>query len=107
MLRSLRGTFRVLGALMFGTRIALCLVVLAAGGMRQANATPLDDAAERYRPYMIEGIGSALAGPRGLGEGGGPRGLSGGEEARLPGPAGGGALEGFTPRLVSGPRAPD
>lgn len=46
--------------------VVLCLVAFAiANGVGQASATPLDDAAERYRPYMIEGIGSALAGIKG------------------------------------------
>jgi iron uptake system component EfeO len=50
-------------------RVALCLVSFASAiGLGQANATQLDDAAERYRPYMIEGIGSALAGARDLRE---------------------------------------
>ena len=46
-------------------RVALCLLLLVLG-LQQANAAKLDDAAERYRPYMIEGIGSALAGARDL-----------------------------------------
>jgi iron uptake system EfeUOB component EfeO/EfeM len=33
-----------------------------------AAAAPLDEAAERYRPYLIEGIGQALAGARTLRE---------------------------------------
>jgi iron uptake system component EfeO len=32
----------------------------------RANATPLDDAAERYRPYLIEDIGLAAAGTQRL-----------------------------------------
>jgi iron uptake system EfeUOB component EfeO/EfeM len=36
--------------------------------LRQAEAGGLDAAAERYRPYMIEGIGSALDGARDLRE---------------------------------------
>src|SRR5262245_10686788 len=46
-------------------RVALCLLLLVLG-LQQADAAKLDDAAERYRPYMIEGIGSALAGARDL-----------------------------------------
>jgi iron uptake system component EfeO len=50
-------------------RVAACLVLLALGtGMRVAAAAPLDEAAERYRPYLIEGIGQALAGARKLRE---------------------------------------
>ena len=45
--------------------ICLLSVVLGAG-VRSANAAPLDEAAERYRPYMTEGIGQALAGVREL-----------------------------------------
>jgi iron uptake system component EfeO len=46
-------------------RAALCLLLLMFG-LREADAVALDDAAERYRPYMMEGIGSALAGARDL-----------------------------------------
>ena len=45
--------------------ICLLSVMLAAGAGR-AKAAPLDEAAERYRPYVIEGIGQALAGARDL-----------------------------------------
>ncbi|MEH2483842.1 iron uptake system component EfeO [Nitrobacteraceae bacterium AZCC 2146] len=46
---------------------AMCLLsVVLVTGARSANATPLDEAAERYRPYMTEGIGQALAGARDL-----------------------------------------
>ena len=48
---------------MNGIWAAPCALLLAlTAGMSSANAAPLDDAAERYRPYAIEGIGSALAG---------------------------------------------
>ena len=54
---------------MSGKRVASSLVMLvSAAGLLQARAAPLDEAAERYRPYMIEGIGSALAGARDLRE---------------------------------------
>jgi iron uptake system component EfeO len=50
-------------------RVAACLVLLALEtGMRVAAAAPLDEAAERYRPYLVEGIGQALAGARNLRE---------------------------------------
>jgi iron uptake system component EfeO len=50
-------------------RVAACLALLALGtGMRVAAAAPIDEAAERYRPYLIEGIGQALAGARNLRE---------------------------------------
>jgi iron uptake system component EfeO len=46
---------------------AVCLVsVVLLGCARSVDAAPLDDAAERYRPYLIEGIGQALAGARDL-----------------------------------------
>src|ERR1700761_1228615 len=47
-------------------KLSLTLVVLTA--LRAAGATPLDAAAENYRPYMIEGIGQALSGARNLRE---------------------------------------
>jgi iron uptake system component EfeO len=54
---------------MIDMRGAACLALLVfAMSMRATAATPLDDAAERYRPYMIEGIGQALAGARDLRE---------------------------------------
>jgi iron uptake system EfeUOB component EfeO/EfeM len=101
MLRSLLGSFRVLGALMFGTRVVLCLVVLAmASGLRQSNATPLDDAAERYRPYMIEGIGSALTGARDLRECIVAKDLAGAKKAWLSARAGWERSEVFTAGFV-------
>ena len=50
---------------MTDVRSAACLALLVLGmGVRATIAAPLDDAAERYRPYMIEGIGQALAGAK-------------------------------------------
>jgi iron uptake system component EfeO len=46
--------------------VACLLSVVLATGTRSASAAPLDEAAERYRPYLIEGIGQALAGARDL-----------------------------------------
>src|SRR6266404_1223001 len=40
-------------------QLAMCMV-----GSGQGYATPLDEAAERYRPYMIESVGQALSGAR-------------------------------------------
>jgi iron uptake system component EfeO len=52
---------------MIDVRVAVCIALLAFGtGLRATIAAPLDDAAEKYRPYMIEGIGQALAGARDL-----------------------------------------
>src|SRR3984957_2417914 len=45
---------------------AAALLLMLTAGMTAAKATPLDDAAESYRPYMIEGIGQALTGARHL-----------------------------------------
>src|SRR5580692_5973560 len=54
---------------MMAGRVAACLALLALGfGICAASAASLDDAAENYRPYMIEGIGQALAGARVLRE---------------------------------------
>src|SRR5580692_8890835 len=54
---------------MIDLRVAACLALLVLGtGVRATMAAPLDDAAENYRPYMIEGIGQALAGARVLRE---------------------------------------
>ncbi len=50
-------------------RVAACLALLAAlAGVRAANAGALEEGAERYRPYLIEGVASALAGARALRE---------------------------------------
>jgi iron uptake system component EfeO len=59
---------------MIKMRVATGLALLVfSAGMRPSGGAPLDDAAERYRPYMIEGIGiegigDALAGARALRE---------------------------------------
>jgi iron uptake system component EfeO len=50
-----------------GWWLTLCLVALVAES-EQSHAGSLDDMAERYRPYMIEGIGQALGGARDLRE---------------------------------------
>src|SRR6202045_2898815 len=47
---------------------AAWILMLMLAGMPAAHAAPLDDAAERYRPYLIEGIGQALTGARHLRE---------------------------------------
>jgi iron uptake system component EfeO len=54
---------------MIDIRGAGCVALLVLWtGIRAIHATPLDEAAERYRPYMIEEIGDALAGARALRE---------------------------------------
>src|ERR1700744_2864760 len=52
-------------AMMIDVRIPVCLVLLVSG-LCTAHAAVLDEGAERYRPYMIEGIGQALTGARDL-----------------------------------------
>ncbi len=48
-------------------RVAACLALLATlADVRAANAGTLEEGAERYRPYLIEGVASALAGARAL-----------------------------------------
>src|SRR6201992_2667976 len=50
---------------MIDVKAIACLVLLMLGaGLRVAVAGPLDSAAEKYRPYMIEGIGQVLSGAR-------------------------------------------
>src|SRR5215475_3084587 len=82
-------------------RVALCLVVLAlADGLCRATAAPLDAAAERYRPYMIEGIGSALTGARDLRERVAAGDLTGAKDAWLSARAGWERSEVFTAGFV-------
>jgi iron uptake system component EfeO len=50
---------------MINTRAAACFALLMVlVGARPSDAGALDDAVERYRPYLTEGIGDALAGAR-------------------------------------------
>jgi len=44
----------------------LLAAVALAAGISELKASPLDETAERYRPYMIHDIGQALAGARTL-----------------------------------------
>jgi iron uptake system component EfeO len=49
--------------------LALCFLLVGfVAGSGRVYAASLDEAAERYRPYMIEGIGQALGGVRDLRE---------------------------------------
>jgi iron uptake system EfeUOB component EfeO/EfeM len=68
--------------------------------MSTASAAPLDDAAERYRPYAIEGIGSALAGARDLRERVAAKDLAGARKAWLSARAGWERSEVFTAGFV-------
>jgi iron uptake system component EfeO len=86
---------------MSGKRVASSLVMLvSAAGLLQARAAPLDEAAERYRPYMIEGIGSALAGARDLREQVAADDLAGARKAWLSARAGWERSEVFTAGFV-------
>src|SRR5271170_585677 len=85
---------------MIGKRVALSLLLLALAGIRVAAAAALDDAAERYRPYAIEGIGSALAGARNLRECAAAKDLAGARKAWLSARAGWERSEVFTTGFV-------
>src|ERR1700756_5350822 len=80
-------------------RAALCLILLMIG-LRQAEAGGLDEAAQRYRPYMLEGIGSALAGARDLRERVAAHDLAGAKKAWLSARAGWERSEVFTAGFV-------
>src|ERR1700733_903360 len=85
---------------MVGKRVALSLVLALAVGARVADAAELDDAAVRYRPYAIEGIGSALAGARDLRERAAAKDLAGAKKAWLSARAGWERSEVFTAGFV-------
>ena len=86
---------------MIGKRVALSLLLFAlAVGLRTADAAALDGAAERYRPYAIEGIGSALAGVRNLRERAAAKDLAGAKKAWLSARAGWERSEVFTAGFV-------
>jgi iron uptake system component EfeO len=80
-------------------RVALCSFLLVFGLVR-AEAATLDDAAQRYRPYVIEGIGSALAGARDLKARVGAHDLAGAKKAWLSARAGWERSEVFTAGFV-------
>ncbi|HEY6578713.1 MAG TPA: EfeM/EfeO family lipoprotein [Rhizomicrobium sp.] len=81
-------------------RLAMALVFASVGCARMANAAALDDAAERYRPYAVEGIGSALAGARDLRERVAAKDLAGAKKAWLSARAGWERSEVFTAGFV-------
>jgi len=86
---------------MIGGRVAACLALLALGfGMRAATAASLEDAAGSYRPYLIEGIGEALAGARDLRERAAAKDLSGAKKAWISARAGWERSEVFTAGFV-------
>src|SRR3984885_8288416 len=84
---------------MIHVRVAVCLAMLGLG-MRAASAAPLDVAAEDYRPYMIEGIGQALAGARELRERAAAGDLNGAKKAWISARAGWERSEVFTAGFV-------
>ena len=79
----------------------LCLLsVVLAVATQSANAAPLDEAAERYRPYMTEGIGQALTGVRELRGRIAANDLAGAKKAWIAGRAGWERSEVFTAGFV-------
>jgi iron uptake system component EfeO len=84
---------------MFHVRVAVCVALLLSA-FRSAGAGPLEDGAEKYRPYMIEGIGSALAGARNLRDRAAAGDLSGAKSAWISARAGWERSEVFTAGFV-------
>ena len=86
---------------MIDVRAAVCVALLVlASGMQAAVAAPLDDAAEQYRPYLIEGIGQALTGARDLRERIAAHDLAGAKKAWISARAGWERSEVFTAGFV-------
>ena len=82
-------------------RVAGCLVLLMLwSGTGALKAAPLNDAAEHYRPYMVEGIGDALAGARELRERAAANDLAGAKKAWISARAGWERSEVFTAGFV-------
>ncbi len=82
------------------TWAAACVLLLVLGRMPAAAAASLDDAAERYRPYLMEGIGQALAGARDLRQRIAARDLTGARKAWISARAGWERSEVFTAGFV-------
>ncbi len=88
-------------AVAFRCMIGLCVFAVALTvQLQSARATSLEDGAERYRPYMIEGIGQALAGARDLRARLAAHDLAGAKKAWLSGRAGWERSEVFTAGFV-------
>jgi len=86
---------------MVDVRVAGCLILLTLCLDAHAlNAAPLDEAAERYRPYMIEGISEALAGARELRDRAAANDLAGAKKSWLSARAGWERSEVFTAGFV-------
>jgi len=80
--------------------LLLALVFAQIGRVRAGDRTALDVAAERYRSYAVEGIGSALAGARDLREHAAANDLAGAKKAWLSARAGWERSEVFTAGFV-------
>jgi iron uptake system component EfeO len=80
--------------------VACLLSIMVAAGAGTANAAPLDEAAERYRPHVVEGIGQALTGARDLRGRIAARDLAGARKAWIAARAGWERLEVFTAGFV-------
>jgi iron uptake system component EfeO len=91
----------MIGLTMHKMRVAACLALMAAlAGARPASAGALEDGAEHYRPYLIEGISSALVGARALRERATASDLAGARKAWLSARAGWERSEVFTAGFV-------
>lgn len=82
----------------FASIRSLCLALALSAG--HAMASPLDESAERYRPYMVEGIGQALNGARDLKQRIAESDLAGAKKAWLSARAGWERSEVFTAGFV-------
>jgi iron uptake system component EfeO len=84
---------------MINVRAAACLALFLFA-VHSADAGPLDDGAESYRPYMIDGIGSALTGARNLRDRAAAGDLKGAKDAWISARAGWERSEVFTTGFV-------
>ena len=84
---------------MINVRVAVCFALFLLA-IRSADAGPLDDGAESYRSYMIDGIGSALAGARNLRDRAAAGDLKGAKDAWISARAGWERSEVFTTGFV-------
>lgn len=75
---------------------ALTCVLFALGFVSRAAAAPVEETAEKYRPYLLEGIGQALSGARALQERVAANDLQGAKQAWLSARAGWERSEVFT-----------
>jgi iron uptake system component EfeO len=79
---------------------AFAILSLTISNTLRASAAPLDDAADRYRPYLVEGIGEALKGAHTLQERVAANDLPGAQKAWLSARAGWERSEVFTSGFV-------